>query len=70
MDGLAIRPAMLQLGERLAMHGYFVLLPDLLCRAGPYEPMDPSADAHGRADAQRKSAVNPAKTLNPGAGSK
>jgi carboxymethylenebutenolidase len=43
MDGLAIRPAMLQLGERLATHGYFVLLPDLFYRAGPYEPMDPRA---------------------------
>lgn len=43
MDGLAIRPAMLQLGERLATHGYFVLLPDLYYRAGPYEPMDPKA---------------------------
>lgn len=29
MDGPGIRPAMLQLGERLASHGYFVLLPDL-----------------------------------------
>lgn len=43
MDGLAIRPAMLQLGERLATHGYCVLLPDLFYRAGPYEPMDPKA---------------------------
>ena len=43
MDGLAIRPAMLQLGERLATHGYLVLLPDLFYRAGPYEPMDPKA---------------------------
>jgi carboxymethylenebutenolidase len=41
MDGLAIRPAMLELGERLATHGYFVLLPDLFYRSGPYEPMDP-----------------------------
>ncbi|HUN72436.1 MAG TPA: dienelactone hydrolase family protein [Steroidobacteraceae bacterium] len=41
MDGPGIRPAMLQLGERLAAHGYFVLLPDLFYRAGPYEPMDP-----------------------------
>jgi carboxymethylenebutenolidase len=43
MDGLAIRPAMLELGERLATHGYFVLVPDLFYRAGPYEPMDPKA---------------------------
>ena len=40
MDGLGIRPAMLELGERLASYGYFVLLPDLFYRAGPYEPMD------------------------------
>lgn len=43
MDGLAIRPAMLELGERLATYGYFVLLPDLFYRSGPYEPMDPKA---------------------------
>jgi carboxymethylenebutenolidase len=41
MDGLGIRPAMCELGERLASHGYFVLLPDLFYRSGPYEPMDP-----------------------------
>ncbi len=31
---------MLELGERLASHGYFVLLPDLFYRSGPYEPMN------------------------------
>jgi carboxymethylenebutenolidase len=41
MDGLGIRPAMLEVGERLATHGYFVLLPDLFYRSGAYEPMDP-----------------------------
>src|ERR1700722_15213309 len=41
MDGLGIRPAMLELGERLATFGYYVLLPDLFYRSGPYEPMDP-----------------------------
>ena len=41
MDGLGIRPAMLELGERLATYGYFVLLPDLFYRSGPYAPMDP-----------------------------
>jgi carboxymethylenebutenolidase len=41
MDGLGIRPAVLEVGERLASHGYFVLLPDLFYRSGPYEPMDP-----------------------------
>jgi carboxymethylenebutenolidase len=41
MDGIGIRPAMLELGERLATYGYYVLLPDLFYRSGPYEPMDP-----------------------------
>lgn len=41
MDALAIRPAMLELGQRLATYGYFVLLPDLFYRAGSYAPMDP-----------------------------
>ena len=34
---------MLEIGERLATHGYYVLLPDLYYRSGPYEPMDPHA---------------------------
>jgi carboxymethylenebutenolidase len=54
MDGLGIRPAMLQLGERLARHGYVVLLPDLYYRAGPYEPMDPKAVL---ADAEKRKAL-------------
>jgi carboxymethylenebutenolidase len=41
MDGIGIRPAMLEVGERLSTYGYFVLLPDLFYRSGPYEPMDP-----------------------------
>jgi carboxymethylenebutenolidase len=41
MDGLGIRPAMLEIGERLATYGYFVLLPDLFYRSGHYEPMNP-----------------------------
>ena len=41
MDGVGIRPAILEMGERIAAHGYLVLLPDLFYRAGPYEPMDP-----------------------------
>lgn len=41
MDGIGIRPAVLELGERLATHGYFVLLPDLFYRSGFYEPMNP-----------------------------
>jgi carboxymethylenebutenolidase len=43
MDGLGIRPAILEIGETLAAHGYYVLLPDLYYRSGPYAPMDPHA---------------------------
>ena len=40
MDAPAIRPALWDMGERLAKHGYFVLLPDLFWRAGPYAPIN------------------------------
>ena len=39
MDAIGIRPAMLELGERLATYGYVVMLPDVYYRGGPYEPM-------------------------------
>src|SRR5258708_34952694 len=39
MDGIGIRPAMLEVGERLATHGHFVLLPDRFYRTGPDETM-------------------------------
>ncbi|HKB60614.1 MAG TPA: dienelactone hydrolase family protein [Gallionellaceae bacterium] len=38
MDGIGIRPAMLEVGERLAGYGYFAMLPDLFYRTGPYAP--------------------------------
>jgi len=41
MDGLAIRPALFGMGQRLADAGFLVLLPDMFYRAGPYEPLDP-----------------------------
>jgi carboxymethylenebutenolidase len=42
-DGRGIRPALFELGERLASAGYYVLLPDLFYRAGPYEAPGPTA---------------------------
>jgi carboxymethylenebutenolidase len=41
MDGIGPRPALFELAERIAEHGYFVLLPDMFYRAGPYESVDP-----------------------------
>jgi carboxymethylenebutenolidase len=40
MDGIGIRPALFEMAEHLAAHGYYVVLPDLYYRAGPYAPMD------------------------------
>jgi carboxymethylenebutenolidase len=37
MDGRGIRPALFEMGERIAEAGYYVLLPDLFYRSGPYE---------------------------------
>jgi carboxymethylenebutenolidase len=41
MDGIGIRPALFEMGERLAHDGYFVLLPDLFYRGGPYTAPSP-----------------------------
>jgi carboxymethylenebutenolidase len=40
-DAGGIRPAMLEMGQRLADAGYVVLLPDLYYRYGPYAPLVP-----------------------------
>lgn len=42
MDGFGIRPAMWEMGQRMADRGYFVLLPDLYYRLGSYPPKNPS----------------------------
>jgi carboxymethylenebutenolidase len=47
MDAPAIRPALFDMGERLAEAGYYVLLPDLFWRAGPYPPLDIAAARAG-----------------------
>jgi len=41
MDGVGIRRALFDMGERLAHDGYAVLLPDLFYRAGPYTAPSP-----------------------------
>jgi carboxymethylenebutenolidase len=42
MDAPGIRPTMWDMAQRLADHGYVVLLPDLFYRSGPYEEMVPA----------------------------
>ncbi|MBZ9846512.1 dienelactone hydrolase family protein [Mesorhizobium sp. CA14] len=41
MDIFGPRPALDQMAERLAEHGYAVLVPDLFYRYAPYGPFDP-----------------------------
>jgi carboxymethylenebutenolidase len=43
MDGLGVRPALVEMAARLASHGYVVLLPDLFYRVGPRAPLNPAA---------------------------
>jgi carboxymethylenebutenolidase len=43
IDGIGMRPAMHELGEKLASAGYYVLQPDLFYRAGAYTAPDPKA---------------------------
>lgn len=40
MDAFGVRPALDEMAERLAGHGYTVLVPDLFYRHGDYEPFD------------------------------
>lgn len=42
MDAGGIRPALVDMAERLARGGYLVLMPDLFYRYGPYEPFVPA----------------------------
>jgi carboxymethylenebutenolidase len=61
MDALAIRPALLELGQRIADLGYAVLVPDLFYRSGPYEAMDPRtvfADPDGFKELREKFMVH------------
>src|SRR6187402_3137593 len=69
MDGVGIRPPMLDLGVRLAKSGYFLLVPDLYYRSGPYAPMDARtvfADPEQRKQLSEKfsSRISPAKIMS------
>jgi len=42
MDGFGIRPTLIAMAQRLANHGYLVLLPDMYYRFGAYDPLIPA----------------------------
>lgn len=56
MDAPAIRPALFDMAQRLADAGYYVLVPDMFWRLGPYEPIDLKAIT---TDEQRRAVFGP-----------
>lgn len=51
MDGPGIRPALKEMAMRLASAGYYVMLPNLFYRGGPYRELTQSdEDIHRRSD--------------------
>ena len=67
MDAPAIRPTLFELGERLASHGYYVLLPDLFYRDGPYEPLTDFGKVFADEEARKKIFAKMGKATNPDA---
>lgn len=68
MDAPAIRPAMFEMGERLAQAGYYVLLPDMFWRAGPYPPLDIAKARAGDPEmgalfARLRASIDPARAM-------
>jgi carboxymethylenebutenolidase len=53
MDAYGVRPALLEMAERLSSGGYDVLLPNLFYRAGHYPPIDPKAVAQDESERNR-----------------
>ena len=51
-DGLGVRPALRQMADRLAGHGYYVVLPNLYWRLGELPPFDPAATFAGGPDGE------------------
>jgi carboxymethylenebutenolidase len=41
MDGIGYRPALFEIADKIAEHGYLVLLPDVFYRVGPYTAPEP-----------------------------
>lgn len=62
MDIFGPRPALDQMAERLAGHGYAVLVPDLFYRRAPYGPFDPKTAFGGERTKAELTALRNATT--------
>ena len=78
MDAPGIRPALRDMASRLATAGYYVMLPYLYYRGGPFREFDierrgharpPGADGHDHTDEhrrRRRGAARPRRRRRPG----
>src|SRR5580700_1811175 len=57
MDGLGWRPALFDMADRLASYGYYVLLPNMFWRSGPFAPFDPKTVFAGGPERERLMAI-------------
>jgi len=53
MDGVGLRDALYAMADRLASHGYYVLMPNMFYRHGPYAPFDPKTVFNGGPERDR-----------------
>ena len=53
MDGLGVRDALHDMAEKMAAHGYVVVLPNMFYRNGPYAPFDPKTVFAGGTERER-----------------
>ena len=67
MDAPAIRPALLDMGDRLAAHGYYVLIPDMFYRDGPYPPVTDVSKLFADDEARKAIFAKMGKCANPDA---
>jgi carboxymethylenebutenolidase len=56
-DGVGVRDALIQMARRMASNGYFVALPNLFYRSGPYAPFDPATAWSQPAERERLMAI-------------
>jgi carboxymethylenebutenolidase len=57
MDAFGVRPALCDMAGRLAVNGYYVLLPNLFYRAGPFKPFNAATTINDEPERNRLMAL-------------